>query len=363
MAERKHQLIELDRLEKVADTLLGTRYETWNFGESVAFEAMLNASRVLSTPKYVEFAHGWLRGWAARAEPFVRLDHTAPGFAAVHVAQVTNDDDLVTQLTKLAHYLISRPKVHGLFETWESSPLRPPYGPTPLDSVGARLLANPPAGSFVDCLHFDPPFFTALGTMTRDSELVETGIEQASRFIEVLQDSDGFFWHFVLADSPQRYGPRWGRGQGWALLGLLDVIETLQQHEGKYDAEIEVFSDSVRSLISAMVASQEKDGHWPARILSPDPTHESSTAAFMSAGFTRALRLGIVSGSDVEKSRHRALDAVDEALDDSGVLTGVSAAVMACTEPTHYDRVPTGFMVPWGQGPAVLALCEEARSD
>ena len=347
------------RLETVANTLFSTRYETWNFGESVAFEAMVRASEVLDTPRYLEFAHGWLRGWAARAEPFVRLDHTAPGFAAVQVAKKTGDDDLVTQLTKLADYLVSRPTLYGLFETWESSPLRAPYGPTPLDHRGARLLANPPAGSFIDCLHFDPPFFSALGTLTGDRDLVATGVNQAVAFVDVLQDDDGFFWHFVLAGSPERYGPRWGRGQGWALLGMLDVLETLSDDRQAFEQQWQVLAQAVSDLIHAMVASQQPNGHWPARILSETPTHESSTAAFMAAGFTRALRMGIVSGSNIEHSRDLALQAVHSALDESGVLTGVSAAVMACTEPSHYDWVPTGFMVPWGQGPAVLALCEE----
>jgi unsaturated rhamnogalacturonyl hydrolase len=45
------------------------------------------------------------------------------------------------------------------------------------------------------------------------------------------------------------------------------------------------------------------------------------------------------------------------------VLANVSAAVMACTEPTHYDNVPKGFNVPWGQGPALLAPVEQLGHD
>jgi unsaturated rhamnogalacturonyl hydrolase len=42
-------------------------------------------------------------------------------------------------------------------------------------------------------------------------------------------------------------------------------------------------------------------------------------------------------------------------LDEGGLLDGVSVAVWASTSPLHYHRVPRGLMVPWGQGPLLLA--------
>jgi unsaturated rhamnogalacturonyl hydrolase len=78
----------------------------------------------------------------------------------------------------------------------------------------------------------------------------------------------------------------------------------------------------------------------------------------MAYGFSRAARLGIVDEREVSGAARAAHDAVVRGLGLDGVLGHVSAAVMACTEPTHYAHVPTGFNVPWGQGPALLALVE-----
>jgi hypothetical protein len=42
-------------------------------------------------------------------------------------------------------------------------------------------------------------------------------------------------------------------------------------------------------------------------------------------------------------------------VDERGVLGGVSAGVGASTAASHHPNVPTGFVVPWGQGPLLLA--------
>jgi unsaturated rhamnogalacturonyl hydrolase len=71
------------------------------------------------------------------------------------------------------------------------------------------------------------------------------------------------------------------------------------------------------------------------------------------------VRCGAVEEVDVSDSQTRALRATLACMTAEATLAGVSAAVMACTEPTHYAHVPRGFDVPWGQGPLVLALSEQ----
>ncbi len=87
----------------------------------------------------------------------------------------------------------------------------------------------------------------------------------------------------------------------------------------------------------------------------PDSGVESSTAAFMAWDFGRAVKLGLA-GEDAQASASRALEAAVSWTSADGVLRGVSAAVNACTDETHYAHVPRDFVVPWGQGPLALAL-------
>ncbi|MDQ6713922.1 MAG: glycoside hydrolase family 88 protein [Candidatus Dormibacteraeota bacterium] len=338
-------------LRRVADQLIRLPYKTWSFGDSVGFEGMLAASEVLEEDRWLRFAHGFVRAWATRAEPYVRLDCTAPGLAMVKIYRATEDPLVRDGALGLARYLVTRPRIGGVFATWEHSPLQHPYGPDKLSAPELSLLAHPPAGVFVDCLHFDPPFLVALGAVTGDQAWVDEGARQAAGYVRLLQNDSGLFDHFVLEGSDRTYGPGWGRGQGWALLGLLDVLDDLPSTH----ARRQELADSASRLIAAMIRLQRDDGHWDAVVGEADSGDESSTAAFMAAGFLRAARTAIA-GSEALFAGERALEAAMTATDEQGILGGVSAAVNACTTPSHYAHVPRGFVVPWGEGPLALAL-------
>lgn len=345
----------------VAGTLPVLDYETWNFGDSVAFEAMVACSEVLHDARWSSFAHGWFRSWATRAVPYRRLDATAPGRAMVSVFELTGDRRVLDAAIGLAEYLTARPLLHGVYATWERSPLMAPYGPGSLDARGTALLAAPPPGVFVDCLHFDPPFLTALGAATGRGDLLEVGVTQALGYVAALQEESGLFMHFVLDGVDARFGPGWGRGQGWALLGLLDVLETLSGRGHQAETPLR---DAAMGLLLAMQRLQRPDGHWYAVVTDPTSGEEFSTSAFMATGFRKALRMGIVperAVPDAVAAAGRALGAAIGGTTERGVLAEVSAAVMACTEPSHYAHVPRGFVVPWGQGPLALALVESLR--
>ena len=340
-------------LQKAAPQLIELEYETWNFGDSTGFEAMIRSADTLDSDELRTFAYGWFRSWATRAQPYERLDCTAPGLAMVLAAEREKNQSLLDAALGLANYLTSRRKIGSVYETWERSPLMAPYGGEELPEEEQRILGAPPGGFFVDCLHFDPPFFAALARVTGDERWRREALEQAEGYIRALQKPSGLFDHFVLDGLGDRtFGPGWGRGQGWALLGLVDVVEQL---ELDFDHEV---ARSAISLIDAMLKLQSADGSWPVVITDPQSGEEPSTAAFMATGFFRALKLGLVSGGDVTNSAERALDSVTSQCDDQGLLSGVSRAVMACTRASHYGHVPRGFNVPWGQGPLVLALCE-----
>ena len=132
---------------------------------------------------------------------------------------------------------------------------------------------------------------------------------------------------------------------------------------GEEDLDLSGLRDAAVRLIGAMVRLQRTDGHWYTQVSVPASGDEYSTAGFMAAGFRRAIRLGVVDGAEVSGAATAAYAATVKGIGPDGVLTHVSAAVMACTEPTHYDHVPKGFNVPWGQGPALLALVEHLGHD
>lgn len=346
---------------RVAAALVRLQFRTWDFGDSVAFEALITASARLGDDRWQAFAHGWGRSWATRSRPFARLDCTVPGRALALLAERHGDDQLRAALMSLADFLRERTTLAGVYETWDSAPLLIPYGDAPTSALDRELLASPPPGVFVDCLHFDPPFFAALGRITGDDTLVADGIAQALGYMRLLQRGDGLYDHFVLRGQPGSFGPGWGRGQGWAALGLLEVVAELrawrlQREDDRFvDAE-RTLAASAALLLTRMAELQRPDGHWEVVVDRPGSGDEYSTAGFMAHAMHEAVRLGIGDADVLASASRAAREAVLSSLDDRGQLREVSAAVYASTVPAHYAAVPRGYVVPWGQGPALLAL-------
>lgn len=339
-------------LERASTSLRALPFEAWHFGDSVAFDALVRSSDLTGDLTGLEFARGFIRGWEATRDGHRELDCTAPGLAFCEIYERTGDEEVLQSAVRLAEYLITRPRVDGVFATWQQSPLRKPYGPVELPADQKELLSRPGPGVFVDCLHFDPPFFAALGRVTEDRKWTNLAIEQAEGYIRLLQDAKtGLFHHFFLERATRAYVLGWGRGQGWALLGLLDVIENVGSH-----ADTSTLRVAVKRLVEAMLQRQNDDGSWFAVTHEPRSGSEASTAPFMVVGFQRAAAAGIVSTGTVCSAVDRALDSMFADLDEEGILHDVSAAVWACTLDEHYFHVPKGLVTPWGQGPTVLAL-------
>lgn len=341
---------------RLADSLTTLPFATWNFGDSVAFEALVETTERTGDERWGAFVRGWGRAWATRSRPFVRLDATAPGAALVAVARRYDDPLLTATLRDLADYLLSRPLLAGVYELWESAPLIPPYGGPEMSDQDRALLADPPACVCVDSLHFDPPFFVALGAYLGDHTYVTAGVDQATAFVRALQRPDGLFDHFLLRDVEGTFGPGWGRGQGWALLGLLDVLTA--HPDGPDAPHLAGLRDAAAAGVRAMVGAQRSDGHWPVVVTDPGSGDEFSTTAFMVTAFSRAAKLGVVPPDLVADALERATTALTGSFDADGALTSVSAAVYTSTVPSHYAHVPRGYVVPWGQGPALLAVWE-----
>jgi unsaturated rhamnogalacturonyl hydrolase len=340
-----------ERLRLAAEMLARYRFEPWKYGDSIGFEGLLAASDLLGDDRWHGWVHGALKTWAGRAHrEFREMDNTAPGHALCLAYERTRDDALIEAGAELVDFLRSRGTVDGVFTSWEQAPLRPPHGGNPLNAPEAALLHDAGPGIFVDCLHFDPPFFAHLGQLVEDVELVDVAVEQALGYIRLLQDESGIFWHFFLERTQERYGYGWGRGQGWALLGLLDLLDYLPDGD---DAK-QKLQESALSLARALVRLQREDGGWSAVVGEAGSGDESSTAAFAAAGFAQGIAAGLL-GDDFAEPARRAWQHTLARVDERGILSDVSAAVWPCTDQSHYWHAPTGFMVPWGQGPLLVA--------
>jgi unsaturated rhamnogalacturonyl hydrolase len=92
----------------------------------------------------------------------------------------------------------------------------------------------------------------------------------------------------------------------------------------------------------------------------PQAYEETSVAAFYVSTAYPAVEAGLLDRERHGPALERAWGAVEAQIDADGRYRGVSADTPA-GDAEHYRRIPRDVTVPWGQGPALLALRERLR--
>lgn len=323
-------------LATIADATARIPLKFWGFGESIGVEALLAAGGV-----HARAMEDRLERWAEDStlvgDP---LAHVAPGVPLLTALSTRGSPALRSRLRELAEMLatarmghnrarIHRPDLHGwATEVW------------------------------VDCMHLDGPFLARYAAMRGDPVWSDLASELLLSHARVLQDDRaGLLSHGFddLSGHPNRIF--WGRGQGWALLGLVDTLAALPVD---HPATTEI-AQRARALVGALARHEDGPGRWHTVVDRTTTYVEASVSAFVALGVQRAIQAGILCDADAGLAE-RALDAAVSCLRDSGGLSGVSLATPVGPAPYHYAVVPRTEgdedCVMWGQGPLLLALLE-----
>lgn len=347
------QMVDVGLVRAAADQLVSYDFRPWFYGDSVGAEGLMRASDLLGDEFYAGFVHGMARGALGRDGALRPYDNTVPGRALVELAVRRGDTRLLEGLGALLEALQQRRTIGGVPVSMDLAGLVEPYGGDDLPDHEAALLEDPGAAVYLDCLHFDPTFLCAYGKAVGDDVKVRQGVQLAASFVSLLQTGSGLFQHFFLERTQRAYVDGWSRGQGWALLGLLDVIEDA----GSGVEGVDPLCQAVVRLAQAVRPHQRASGHWASVLGDQESPTETSAAAFYAAAFMRMCRLGL-GDDELRDSAMRALSAVLDSTDEQGRLGGASAVVWSSTSAKHYNHVPLGHMVPWSQGPLLLAVWE-----
>jgi rhamnogalacturonyl hydrolase YesR len=305
-----------ETIEAVAVRTLDYAYKIWGFGEGMALLGVLRAGERLDRPE-------WIDAVADLVEPTVK----AEPLPTDHLIAV----DVLRELHRLRPALDIEDAVNRFrAAVWDGSAVSDGGAPR---SVHRPDLAGLNETVWVDCMHTDGPGLPP--------SAAAVAIDLAC---DRLQDGTGLFSHGYNAATGEANGVHWGRGQGWALHGLLAVAPDAVSAR-----------TATERLLTALGATEE-DGHWRTIVDDPRAPLENSVSALVAAGIYSGTGTGAVDPV-WRPMADRALRAAVEGLDGAGGLP-VSAATPAGGAAVYLDR-PTGVF-PWGQGPLLLALLEKS---
>ena len=198
---------ELKRLMTcVADASLSYpayQYKTWGYGEWIALEGLLSAARICADPKYLEFVEGLVGGWISSRTELIPADHVAPGVVLVRLYEITGQESYLERALALAALLLGSPRsTRGAACSGRTR--------MPMFTLIASIRIRPSSANWVSSLATGSRF----GSCGIHTEILGcSGRSGAFASLSRLQRRD-----------PAPIGLLWGRGAGWALLGLVDEL-------------------------------------------------------------------------------------------------------------------------------------------
>lgn len=323
-----------DQLRAVVDMTMRWNYRVWGFGEAIALRGLLRAGDLLGDPAPIGFVHGILRSWLGKGVARSNEDHVGAGRELIEMHRRTGDPQFLDAARKLAALNAGFPK-----------------GPT-----GARYHRTDTPGwrwqIWVDCMDVDGPFLAALAQATGEAAYADQAVEELLGYARALQTDGGLLFHGFERDCG-RNGQLWARGQGWALMGLVDTLGLLPRAHPAW-AELH---QRLAALVAALAASQHESGLWHTVVDQPETYLESTLAAMAAYALREAFAHNLIDAAGYGAMEVRARAALHREIAPDGSLKLVSDATPVGALATYATR-PFGIF-PWGQGPLLLALCQE----
>lgn len=325
-----------EKLKAVADIAMRWNYRVWGFGEAIALRGLLRAGDLLGDPAPFGFVHGTLRTWLGRGVARTNEDHVGAGRELLELHKRTGDAQFLDAARKLA-------TLNAGF----------PCGP-----AGARYHRGDTPGwrwqIWVDCMDVDGPFLAALAHATGDDSYFDQAVSEILGYARTLQTDSGLLFHGFERECG-RNGELWARGNGWALMGLVDTLVLLPR---KDPAWVELHQRTI-ALVDALAQAQHVSGAWHTVINDPETYLESTLATMAAYALREAFEHDVLDASRYAETERKARAAMHAHISPDGTLQRVSDATPVGARAVYATR-PFGTF-PWGQGPLLLALAQEVE--
>jgi len=183
-------------------------------------------------------------------------------------------------------------------------------------------------------------------------ERQSTVVALLTTYAERLQREDGLFVH--AEDAPHA----WGRGNGFAALGLAEALTRLPAGAPGRTAILEIFRRQMR----AFVEHQSEDGSWREVVDHPESYQELSVTAMAVTAMARGVRLGWLDAATYRPVLERGWTAVLARIGPDGSVRGVCTSTGAGPTLEYYlEREALSGFDDRGGGLVLTAALEMAE--
>lgn len=218
-------------------------------------------------------------------------------------------------------------------------------------------LARPrpvPVALWIDDAYMSIPFLAQMGKLTGDKRYYDDAARQVIGMSERLFDKKAQLYdHSWFELSPYDVRYFWGRGAGWMIMAMTELLSVMPADHPDRATVLEQF----RTSIQGVAAHQSGSGMWHQLVDKTDSYLESSATAMYTFAIARGINQGWISQAyaPVAQAGWRALE---QRVRADGQIEGICVGTTAAHDMVYYYNRPTLPNAMQGFGPALMAGAE-----
>ena len=176
--------------------------------------------------------------------------------------------------------------------------------------------------SWCDALFMAPPVYAKMYMLTNDWKYIEFMNREYKATYDYLFDKEEelFYRDHRYFKQKEANGKKvfWGRGNGWVLGGLCEILQTLPRN----NMHRQFYQDLFITLSNRIVRLQGKDGYWHASLLDPDsyPSPETSATGFIVYALAYGVNEGLLDKTVMMPAIEKGWKALVKAVEKDGKL-------------------------------------------
>lgn len=199
------------------------------------------------------------------------------------------------------------------------------------------VMANPPENNmkleygtgkgldkwtWCDALFMAPQVYVKLYTLTGDKKYMKFADKEYKDSYNYLYDKEEklFYRDWRYFGQKEKNGKKvfWGRGNGWVLGGLSEILKELP----KDDKYRKFYQNLFVEMCNSILRCQQADGYWRASMLDPDsyPSPETSSTGFIVYAFAYGVNEGILPAEQFMPAIRKGWKALVDAVESDGKL-------------------------------------------
>ena len=323
--QQDEQLIALAAARTLAMTELpDAAINLWDWEGGVAMAGLMHAYEATGQTSILDGVEAWMQARLAEGTVYGHANHATPAWALWMLHQHRPNPAYQNEVARAVSYLMYRAKrVQGTLAHYDDQ-------------------------LWDDTLIVSVPLLARFGTQAGCQACLDRAVSEVQAHSRRLQDPRTGRWFHGWDASDQRIGvpphlsgAHWARGNAWAALATVEVLDQLPAHNG-YAQQLK---DSLNFQLLGLATLQQRDGLWHTVVTRPDFYLEASGSAGIATAMTRGVDMGWVDPTLGAFARP-AYSAVKARVAADGTLTQVSAGTGVAPTIEVYNTVPTDKIQP-----------------